>query len=372
MRDSAPAPPRLDHVESTRRCARSRPFGADLTLLRLAEAGLVPDPLLRAAIRRRLRARLREIHAMDPVRSAAEAERFVESLRAAPIALVPELANAQHYEVPAEFFGEVLGVHRKYSACLWSQGARTLDEAEAAALAVTCERAGLSDGQRILELGCGWGAAALWMAARYPNGHVTAVSNSRSQREYIERTARARGLRNLSVLTADMNAFDPGERFERVVSIEMFEHMRNWPALFRRIRGWLVPDGRFFMHVFAHRSTPYPFVDRDAGDWMSRFFFSGGMMPSDDLAGRFQDDLRLAARWRWSGIEYARTACAWLERLDARRGSILPILERTYGERDAARWFGRWRLFFMACEELFGFDQGREWWVSHYLFEPRP
>jgi cyclopropane-fatty-acyl-phospholipid synthase len=236
---------------------------------------------------------------------------------------------------------------------------------------VTAERAGLADGQRILELGCGWGAVALWMAANYPNGRVTAVSNSHSQRAYIERTAQARGLRNLRVVTADMNRFDPGERFDRVVSVEMFEHMRNWPALFRRVRGWLVPDGRFFMHVFVHRSTPYPFVDRDAGDWMSRLFFSGGMMPSDDLALRFQDDLRLAARGRWSGTEYARTARAWLERLDARREAVLPILERTYGERDAARWLGRWRLFFMACEELFGYDQGREWWVSHYLFEPR-
>jgi cyclopropane-fatty-acyl-phospholipid synthase len=362
---SAPASPRPE------RAPPPRP-GAGTTLLRLAEEGWLPDVLLRAAIRRLLRARLREIHAADPARSAAAAERFVESLPVAPIAPVPELANAQHYEVPAEFFGAVLGVHRKYSACLWSQGARTLDEAEAAALAVTCERAGLADGQRILELGCGWGSAALWMAAAYPNARITAVSNSRSQRAYVERAAQARGLRNLSVVTADMNAFDPAERFDRIVSVEMFEHMRNWPALFRRIRGWLAPEGRFFMHVFVHRSTPYAFVDRDAGDWMSRFFFSGGMMPSDGLAARFQDDLRLAARWRWSGIEYACTARAWLERLDAGRGSVLPILERTYGARDAVRWFGRWRLFFMACEELFGYDQGREWWVSHYLFEPRP
>ncbi|HTO46299.1 MAG TPA: cyclopropane-fatty-acyl-phospholipid synthase family protein [Burkholderiales bacterium] len=371
MREATPAAPGLDHAPAL--AARERPgrLRAGSTLLRLAEQGLLPDVLLRAAIRRLLSERLHEIHAADPVQSAAESDRFAEALHAAPIALVPDLANAQHYEMPAEFFGEVLGVHRKYSSCLWSQGAATLDEAEAAALAVTAERAALADGQNILELGCGWGALALWMAARYPRGHITAVSNSHSQRDFIERTAHARGLRNLSVVTTDMNAFDPGARFDRVVSVEMFEHMRNWPSLFRRVRRWLAPEGRFFMHVFVHRSTPYPFVDRGSGDWMSRFFFSGGMMPSDDLALRFQDDLRLTARWRWSGTEYARTARAWLEHLDARRHAVLPILQRTYGTQQAVRWFGRWRLFFLACEELFGYDHGREWWVSHYLFDRR-
>jgi cyclopropane-fatty-acyl-phospholipid synthase len=335
------------------------------------EQGRVPDPVIRAGIRRLLKERLIEIRAGDAAASAAITEAFVAAMREAPVALVPEKANEQHYEVPAAFFAAVLGRNRKYSGCWWPEGVETLDAAEDAALAATCERAGLVDGQSVLELGCGWGSLSLWMAARYPASRITAVSNSHSQRAFIEAEAARRGLANLRVLTCDMNAFASTQRHDRIVSVEMFEHMRNWPELFRRVRGWLAPGGRFFMHVFAHRSTPYAFVERDASDWMTRHFFAGGMMPSDDLALRCQDDLRLVQRWRWDGTHYERTANAWLANMDARRAQLLPLFGQTYGKDGADVWWMRWRVFFMSCAELFGYDNGQQWWVSHYLFEAR-
>ena len=335
------------------------------------ERGVLPDRVVRAGIRRLLAARLAEIEATDAEASAARTEAFIAAMRNAPIALVPDKANDQHYEVPAAFFGEVLGARRKYSCAWWPRGIDGLDAAEEAALAETARRAGLADGQRILELGCGWGSLTLWMAGRYPRSRITAMSNSRSQRAYIEGEARRLRLGNIEILTCNVEDFDPGSRFDRVVSIEMFEHLRNWPAMFGRVARWLEPGGRFFMHVFVHRSVPYAFEDRDAGDWMSRHFFSGGMMPSDDLALRFQDELALVARWRWEGTHYARTAEAWLARMDARRDAIWPVLARAYGGANASLWWTRWRLFFLSCAELFGYGRGQEWWVAHYLFERR-
>jgi len=339
--------------------------------LEFTERGIVPDRLVRAGIRRLLQSRLDEIAVQDPAAAAERTEAFVAALRDAPIALLPERANEQHYEVPSEFFGAVLGRRRKYSSAWWPPGTIDLDAAEEAALAATAERAELHDGQRILELGCGWGSMTLWMAERYPRASITAVSNSQSQRAHIETQALRRGLHNVRVVTANVAELVPGGRYDRIVSVEMFEHLRNWPEMFRRVAGWLEPDGRFFMHVFVHRATPYAFEARDPSDWMARHFFSGGMMPSDDLALRFQDDLVLRARWRWDGTHYARTAEAWLANMDARRAIVWPILEHAYGAEHAGLWWMRWRLFFMSCAELFGHDQGREWWVAHYLFEPR-
>lgn len=339
------------------------------TAVNWVEQGLVPDRVVRLGIRRLLRERAQEIAADDPARAAELAQAFFEGLADAPLAPLPEKANEQHYELPPAFFGEVLGPHRKYSCCWWPEGVDTLEAAEAAALQATAERAGLAEGQDILELGCGWGSLSLWMAERFPGSRITAVSNSAPQRLHIEAEARRRGLANLQVLTCDVNRFDTEARFDRVVSVEMFEHLRNWPAAFARVAGWLKPQGRFFMHVFVHRSTPYAFVERDASDWMSRHFFSGGMMPSDDLALRCQRDLRLRAQWRWDGRHYQRTSEAWLARMDARRAAIWPVLEQTYGADQAALWWQRWRLFFMSVAELFGFEDGRAWWVSHYLFE---
>ena len=336
-----------------------------------AEQGLLPDALIRAGIRRLCRSRLRELGDGDPAAQARLAESFIASLQAAELAPLAHKANEQHYEVPAGFFAQVLGPHRKYSGCWFEMADSTLAEAEAAALAATCQRARLAGGQRILELGCGWGSLSLWMAEHYPGSHVTAVSNSHSQRDFIQSEAASRGLRNLEIVTCDMNRFSSDERYDRIVSVEMFEHMRNWPELFGRVASWLRDDGLFFMHVFVHRAVPYAFVDAGDDDWMSRHFFSGGMMPSDDLPLRFQQQLRLLQRWRWDGRHYQRTANAWLANMDARRAQVWPILEQAYGRDQAQRWWMRWRMFFMACAELFGYEEGRQWWVSHYLFSRR-
>ena len=332
------------------------------------ETGLVPDSVIRAGIRRLLDSKRREIRSGDVEFAADTLNEFVRMMNASPIALVPELANEQHYEVPAAFFGHVMGEHRKYSCCLWDDSTRTLTEAEAAALSTTCERAGIEDGMQVLDLGCGWGSLSLWIAGHYPNSRVTAVSNSASQREYILAQAAARSLDNLDVIVCDMNEFEAPGRYDRVVSVEMFEHMRNHGELFRRISEWLLPEGRFFMHIFCHRSTPYLFVDRGPGDWMSRHFFSGGMMPSADLPLRFPSHLNIERRWHWNGRHYARTCNAWLQRMDSAKAAIMPVLVSCYGEDQAGLWWQRWRMFFMACAELFDYDEGNEWYVGHYLF----
>ncbi len=334
------------------------------------EQGRVPDRVVRLGIQRLLKARLAELHDGDAAATAALSEAFVAEMCDAVIAPLPEKANEQHYEVPAAFFAAVLGPHRKYSSCFWPDREATLEHAEAAALQATCERAGVADGQRILELGCGWGSLTLWIAERHPRSSITAISNSCSQREFIAAEVARRGLSNVEVLTRDMNGFDTEQRFDRIVSVEMFEHLRNWPRAFANVARWLAPGGRFFMHVFAHRGAPYPFVERDASDWMSRHFFSGGLMPSDDLALRFQDDLRLLERWRWDGTHYQRTAEAWLRNMDRRRADLMPHFATIYGA-DADVWWMRWRLFFMSVAELFGHAGGQQWWVGHYLFERR-
>jgi cyclopropane-fatty-acyl-phospholipid synthase len=332
------------------------------------EQGMVPDRVIRAGIRRLLQQRIDELRLDDCELGAAKLTSFISMMDDSLAAPLPEKANEQHYEVPAEFFCEVLGENRKYSSCHWSSADVTLDDAEASALRLTCSRANLEDGLNILELGCGWGSLTLWMGHTYPLSRITAVSNSNAQREYIEAQLEQRGLKNVRVVTADMNDFQTGDRFDRVVSLEMFEHMRNYRLLFERVHAWLVPGGQFFMHIFCHRSVPYEFEERDASDWMSRHFFSGGIMPSDALPLHFQDHLKFRRQWRWSGRHYERTLNAWLSRMDERKDRIMPILESIYGD-DAPLWWMRWRIFFMACAELFGFNDGQEWWVSHYLFE---
>ncbi len=334
-----------------------------------AERGLVPDYALRAGIRRLLEKRLQEISAADCGTAATIEADFIAAMHEAPIALVPELANEQHYELPADFFRHCLGQHRKYSSCYWNESTRTLDEAEDLALKLTCEHATLENGQKILELGCGWGSLTLWMAGHYPDSRITAVSNSSSQREYILTEAAARGLSNIEVITCDMNRFEAPAQYDRIVSVEMFEHMRNYRVLYGKVHDWLLPGGRFFKHIFVHRLTPYAFEALGDDDWMSRFFFSGGMMPSDDLPLRFQEKLKLLNLWRWDGTHYEKTANAWLANMDVRADEIRPILEQTYGADAADMWRMRWRIFYMSCAELFGYKKGQEWWVTHYLFE---
>jgi cyclopropane-fatty-acyl-phospholipid synthase len=273
--------------------------------------------------------------------------------------------------VPAEFFGLVMGRHRKYSSGYWDSATESLDDAETEALRITCSHAGIENGMKVLDLGCGWGSLSLWIAFYYPGCKVVSVSNSNSQREYIMAQARKRGLDNITVLTCDMNDFDIDQRFDRIVSVEMFEHMRNYPELYRRINGWLEPEGQFFKHIFCHRTCTYEFVDNGPSDWMSRHFFSGGIMPSDDLPLHFQQHLQLKDHWRWDGTHYEKTANAWLANMDQKKSLIMPVLTATYGSGEADKWFMRWRIFFMACAELFGHNHGREWYVSHYLFQRR-
>ena len=322
--------------------------------------------MIRIGIRQLLQNRLKEINLRD---SQATVDDLLRATRAQPIAVVPKAANDQHYEVPAEFFDRVLGYHRKYSCGYWQTGASSLDQAEEAALRITCENANLEDGMNVLELGCGWGSLSLWMAKHYPRSQITAISNSQSQRQFIQRRAAEHGLTNLNVITADINHFQPDGSFDRVVSVEMFEHMRNHHRLIQQIADWLRPGGKLFVHIFCHKQTPYLFRSDGEQNWMGRYFFTGGMMPSADLLPKCCEPLQLISQWKWSGINYAKTCRAWLDNQDAAKDLLLPILSKAYKTAQPNRWHNRWRLFFMACEELFAFDNGQEWFVCHYLFE---
>lgn len=335
---------------------------------RLVDGGLLPDALIRMGIRKLLRQRLADEYAGGPDASWDRQRALWARLDAGPIAEQTQAANEQHYEVPPAFFEQVLGPHLKYSCGWWGPGVQDLAASEAAMLALTAERAELADGQNILELGCGWGSLTLWMAEHFPAARITAVSNSRDQRAFILDRAQARNLSNVEVITADMNEFEPAKTgFDQVVSVEMFEHMRNHRALMARIANWLAPGGKLFVHIFTHRELTYLFETKDPTDWMSREFFSGGVMPSDALLLRHQERLRLEDHWRVSGIHYAKTSEAWLARQDAHREDILALFRSAYGTEAPTR-FHRWRVFFMACAELWNFRQGTEWFVSHYRF----
>lgn len=334
--------------------------------LTASETGALPDAAIRFGIRRLCASRLRQ----EARRNASG--QLAAGLGREPVAPAPKAANRQHYEVPVAFFGKVLGPSLKYSCCHWEHPDSTLAEAEVAALRTTCARAGIEDGQDVLELGCGWGSAALWIAQHYRLCTVTAVSNSRSQRNFIMDRAVQLGLENLTVLTADMNEFDMRKRFDRIVSIEMFEHMRNHAELMRRIAGWLKPGGRLFVHLFCHRRYHYEFETEGPANWMGRYFFTGGLMPSADMLPSCQDHLELYRQWMWSGTHYRRTALAWLENLDQDRKKVLAVFRDFYGAEQARLWLARWRIFFLACAELWGYKGGSEWYVSHYLFgKPR-
>jgi cyclopropane-fatty-acyl-phospholipid synthase len=333
---------------------------------RLADRVSLPDAVTRTAIARRVAATAHALESLDP---GAEA-RFAAAMASRPIAVFTQAANQQHYELPPEFFALVLGPRRKYSSCLYD-GAATLAEAEERALAETAAHAGLADGQAILELGCGWGSLTLWMAEHYPAATITAVSNSAPQRGFIEAEAARRGLTNVRVITADMNDFAPDGTFDRIVSVEMFEHMTNWPALLGRLCACLRPEGRLFLHVFTHRVVPYAFDHGDPDDWIAQHFFTGGIMPSHGLPRHFPDTVAVEAEWRWSGTHYRRTALHWLANFDRNRDAVMTVLRQVYGA-EAPMWARRWRLFFLATAGLFGHADGEVWGVSHYRLRPVP
>jgi cyclopropane-fatty-acyl-phospholipid synthase len=331
---------------------------------RLADRVSLPDTVTRTAIARRVATTQHALEALDP---GAEA-RFAAAMAERPVAVFTEAANQQHYELPPEFFALVLGPRRKYSSCLY-EGAATLAEAEERALGETADHAGLADGQAILELGCGWGSLTLWMAERYPAATITAVSNSAPQRGYIEAEAARRGLANVRVITADMNTFSPDGTYDRIVSVEMFEHMSNWQALLGRLCACLRPEGRLFLHVFTHRAVPYAFDHGDPDDWIAQHFFTGGIMPSHGLIRHFPQTVAVEAEWRWSGAHYRRTALHWLANFDRNRDAVAAVLRQVYGA-EAPMWARRWRLFFLATAGLFGHAGGSEWGVSHYRLRP--
>lgn len=333
--------------------------------IRAVERTPLPDPLTSAGIEF-LVGRTRRALATG---QQEDEQVFARDMVRHPIAWHPEAANRQHYELPPSFFGLVLGPRRKYSSCLYDTGNETLAEAEVLALEETVAHAGLADGQRILELGCGWGSLSLFMAERFPAATIVAVSNSAPQRRHIEAEAEARGLKNLAVVTADMNDFQADATFDRIVSVEMFEHMSNWRTLLEKVRGWLAPDGRLFLHVFSHRRHSYRFDHGDRADWIAQHFFTGGIMPSHQLVQHFPDLFAVEAEWRWSGLHYRRTAEDWLANFDANRTAVDRIFAEVYGA-DARIWRRRWRLFFLATAGLFGHAGGSEWGVSHYRLRP--
>ena len=343
-------------------------------LIRCCERGWLPDTLVRFGMRALMRQRLRAEHVDDGTLSAKALNGLLDELRASPIAIETQAANTQHYELPGAFFRTHLGPRLKYSCGFYPTGDEMLDQAEAAMLELYAERAELADGQRILDLGCGWGSLSLWLARRFPNAEIVALSNSAGQRAFIEEEIATRGLKNLSVRKGNIVDFEFGPTewgFDRVLSIEMFEHMKNYDLLLAKIARWLNDSGKLFVHIFAHRTLAYHFEVLDGSDWMSRYFFTGGTMPSAALLLHFQKDLLVQRQWWVNGTHYERTANQWLASLDAAREQAMPMLVEVYGERDAPVWFQRWRMFYMAVAELFGYAQGREWGVEHYLFEKR-
>jgi cyclopropane-fatty-acyl-phospholipid synthase len=337
----------------------------------IVERNIIPDSLIRWFIRRNLQSGARSRAALGPAGRQAAVQTLADQFRDRPIAIHTDDANRQHYEVPAAFFQIVLGPWLKYSGCYWPSGVTTLADAEAAMLRLTCERAGVQDGMAVLDLGCGWGSLSLWIATHYPNCPITAVSNSRTQKAHIEAQCAARGLSNVTVITADANHFQPTGQFDRILSIEMFEHMKNYQSLLARIATWLKPGGELFVHIFSLRDYAFEFDASDPTDWMAQTFFSGGTMPAHNLLSYFQDDLALVQDWHFNGRHYGKTLRAWLNRMDAHEAQIRPILADTYGLDQVTRWWVNWRLFFIACEETFNLNGGEDFRISHYRFAKR-
>ncbi|QEM13128.1 SAM-dependent methyltransferase [Mucilaginibacter rubeus] len=335
---------------------------------KLIEQGRVPDFLLRKGIRKLLQQRLADENKGNVEAQQAHLMNLIAELKASPIAVNTTDANEQHYEVPTQFYQYCLGRNLKYSSGYWKPGVTDINTSEDDMLELTCLRAELKSGQDVLELGCGWGSLSLYMAAKFPQSNFKVVSNSRTQKVYIDEQAQKRGISNLTVITADMNTFDIEEKFDRVVSVEMFEHMRNYELLLKKVASFLKADGKLWIHIFTHKEYTYKFEVIDETDWMSKYFFTGGIMPSDDLMFYFNDDLVVEKHWHVSGNHYSKTSEAWLKNMDSHKSQIMPLFEQIYGADQAVKWWVYWRLFYMACAELWNFNNGNEWIVSHYLF----
>ena len=334
----------------------------------LVEKNKVPDFLIRMGIRKLLKQRLLQEKKETVELQQAHLLKLIEELKNSPIAINTAEANEQHYEVPTKFYQYCLGKNLKYSSGYWKDGVSDIDTSEDDMLEITCNRAELKDGQDVLELGCGWGSLSLYMAQKYPKSNFTVVSNSRTQKLHIDEQAKQRGITNLIVITVNINDFSIDKTFDRVVSVEMFEHMRNYQKLMHKVATCLKADGKLFVHIFTHKDLAYKFEVVDETDWMSKYFFTGGIMPSDDLLLYFNEHLSIQQHWHVSGMHYSKTAEAWLENMDKHKTEIMPLFENTYGKDQAVKWWVYWRIFYMACAELWGYNKGEEWIVSHYLF----
>lgn len=337
----------------------------------LLEKNKLPDFLIRIGIRNLLKQRLKDEDMGNPAAQLKHFEKLIADLKNSPIAVNTADANEQHYEVPTQFYQYCLGKHLKYSSGLWNAGVTEIDQSEKDMLELTCERAELKNGQDVIELGCGWGSLSLFMSAKFPESNFTVVSNSRTQKIYIDEQAQQRGIKNLNVITVDINDFSIDKKFDRVVSVEMFEHLRNYEKLFKKISALLKDDAKMFVHIFTHKTFAYKFEVKDDSDWMSKYFFTGGIMPSNNLFSYFNDDLIIKNQWIVNGMHYSKTSEAWLKNMDKHEKEIMPIFEKTYGKENAVKWWVYWRVFYMACAELWGFKNGEEWMVCHYLFSKK-
>ncbi|MES2287168.1 MAG: class I SAM-dependent methyltransferase [Bacteroidota bacterium] len=337
----------------------------------LLEKNKIPDILIRKGIRSLLKQRLDQENKGNTETQQAHFMNLIEELKSSPIAVNTVDANEQHYEVPTKFYQYCLGKHLKYSSGYWKDGVTDIDTSEKDMLELTCQRAELQDGQNVLELGCGWGSLSFFMASKFPKSTFTVVSNSRTQKLYIDEQAINRGLKNLTVITVDINVFNIDATFDRIVSVEMFEHMRNYQKLMHKASSFLRADGKLFVHIFTHKEYAYKFEVIDESDWMSKYFFTGGIMPSDHLLLYFNEHMSIEQHWHVNGTHYSKTSEAWLENMDKHKNEIMPMFESTYGKDQALKWWVYWRIFYMSCAELWGYNDGNEWIVSHYLFKKK-
>ncbi|AZZ38289.1 SAM-dependent methyltransferase [Bdellovibrio sp. qaytius] len=340
-------------------------------VVRGIDKGLVPDPIIRLGIRNLLKQRLKDMHEQDSKAGGHFINTHANLLRESPLAIMTKQANEQHYEVPTKYYELCLGQHKKYSSCYWDESTTTLEQAEQKALDISIERAEIKDGMRILELGCGWGSLSLELARRFPNSPVTVVSNSTTQKQFIDSKAKERGFKNLTVLTRDLGKEENynfgDEKFDRVMSIEMMEHLRNYEKFFSLVSKAMKSDAKMFVHIFTHKTTPYYFETEGEDNWMGKYFFSGGQMPARNLFDQFNKNLTVSQKWDWNGTHYQKTLEAWLEKMDQNEDQVRVLFKNTYGAENVELWVNRWRVFYMACSELFGFNGGNEWAVTHYL-----